>query len=203
MKIRLAHNPLASTVELDEGDLRALRLRLEIEDLEERLVGVSLRLREGGQLFDLAKAREESDCSFMDEPLASARAARFDQMAELYRSELMGVHSGDCTCVACSCMKCHAEALVGVDTLGKVGKHELHKIEGAFGGESPARTAEEAAAKLDIPMVATEEWHAPHLARWNAEREQAARYMREHAKKMAAQDKLDDRDGFAEMMRSR
>ena len=191
MKIRLAHNPLASTVELDQGELRALRLRVEIEDLEDRLLSAWALLAQGAPV-DASKLRSECDCSFMAPPKSLERAERLDRIAAQHAAELMGEHFGDCVCAPCSCAKCRAESLAGVDTLGKVGKHELRMIEGVFGGPSPALTAQEAAARLDEPLSASEDWHGAHLERWNAQRRQAARYMREHAKRVAAQESDDD-----------
>jgi len=46
--------------------------------------------------------------------------------------ELADEHSGDCTCIACSCPKCRAESLLGIDTIDGLGKHEASKIAGAF-----------------------------------------------------------------------
>lgn len=47
----------------------------------------------------------------------SALDERTNMLHESYLEDLNGWHVGDCTCVPCSCGKCHAENLVGVDTL--------------------------------------------------------------------------------------
>ncbi len=45
---------------------------------------------------------------------------------------LKNAHCGDCTCIACSCDKCHAEELLGIHTTRGLGKHEASYVEAAF-----------------------------------------------------------------------
>lgn len=56
------------------------------------------------------------------------------EIAEHYiDGALQGSHVGDCTCIACTCSKCCAEELLGIDTIKGLGKHEAHAISRAFG----------------------------------------------------------------------
>jgi hypothetical protein len=61
---------------------------------------------------------------------------------------LQDFHLGDCTCDACRCIKCHAESLLGIDTIEGLGKHSARKIFGAFGGFENNKTIGKAIASL-------------------------------------------------------
>ena len=78
-------------------------------------------------------------------------------------------HCGDCTKVPCSCTKCYAEEIWGVDTAK--GIKCFRYISGAFG--EGRTTIAEAIADLSKPGVYDEEWHQPHIERWEAERQAA------------------------------
>lgn len=60
---------------------------------------------------------------------------------------LRDIHVGDCTCDPCSCLKCHAEAYLGIDTTPGLNKWLGHKIADAF-DTKPERTLDEAIAVL-------------------------------------------------------
>jgi hypothetical protein len=64
-----------------------------------------------------------------------------------YEAALRDVHVGDCTCQPCSCLKCHAEACLGIDTTPGLTRHMAHKIAGAF-DRKPEPTLEEAIIDL-------------------------------------------------------
>jgi len=77
-------------------------------------------------------------------------------------------HWGDCTKVATSCTKCHAEDVMGISTIQ--GIKNFHYIAGAFGKDT---TLDEAIEKLSQEAEYTEEWHKPHIERWTKERKAA------------------------------
>lgn len=77
-------------------------------------------------------------------------------------------HWGDCTKVACSCTKCHAEDVLGVSAVE--GIKNFHYISGAFGKDT---TLDEAIEKLSKDAEYNEEWHKPHIERWTKERKEA------------------------------
>lgn len=190
MRIRWAENPLASVVELTESEKRELRLKLEIEDLEERLMRASLHLEEKSQFFSLEKARSELDGAFLEDE-EKRRQASFQERAESMSQELRGgIHAGDCTCVAMSCWKCYAESLAGADTLGEVGKHALHYVDMAFRAEG-VETCEQAIAYLRAnPPKSREPWMEAHIPRWEREQAEAIGYLERHAKKLEEQKRL-------------
>jgi hypothetical protein len=183
MKITWAPNPLSTTVELDKTEKQVLRARLEIEDLEERLVGVNVHLSDSTP-EGIAKANEEANLDFMDGEPKRRRDERLDLMARHCAEELMGEHCGDCTCVPMSCMKCYAEQMMRVDTLGPIGKHELSAISEAFRQDSVETTAQAISHMENNPPLADEAWKIPHIERWTAERDNAIAYLKAHAEKI-------------------
>lgn len=98
------------------------------------------------------------------------------------------IHMGDCTCVACSCSRCRAEELLGVNTL-PVGKHMAYKIDGAFGRDY-SKTIDEAIETLSKPYSFegrsecyknySEENYMALTVRWNKEREAAAEWLKKY-----------------------
>lgn len=71
-------------------------------------------------------------------------------------------HCGDCTSVACSCIKCQAESVAGVDN--NLMQANWHLIQSAFNGTEDILKAIEELAK---PVVFT--WEAPQstIDMWN------------------------------------
>lgn len=77
-------------------------------------------------------------------------------------------HWGDCTKVATSCTKCHAEDALG--TSSTEGLKCFHYISSAFGKDT---TLDEAIESLSKEAEYNEEWHKPHIERWTKERQAA------------------------------
>ncbi len=93
-------------------------------------------------------------------------------------------HMGDCTCVPCSCMRCHAEEMLGINTIKGLGKHQASKVLGAFGKDGN-RTIDEAIASLDVTPEYNKSPTWPdsldyniHIPRWESERKSAAALLR-------------------------
>lgn len=148
MKITYTPNPLDTIVELDEHEKQILRLKLKLEKYEDMIFSahfaISCRLEDRGSLKAytveeaLDNARKELDPDFWcnDEEGKKDHSkldSLVDELLEHYLEELRGTHVGDCTCVAVSCSKCHAERLLGINTLAPYpGKHVLFNIAQAF-----------------------------------------------------------------------
>ena len=152
MKITYKHNPLATTVELDERDRALMRARLYSREMEEIIFHSKMKLApyqqpEGFQP-DVAGAVKELEEYFeLDE-----NSEHITKQLEYFEAELQSTHVGDCTCFPATCCKCLAEDMVGIDTLkldGKyIGKHEGAKCFGLW-KNNPDLTLNEAIAKLD------------------------------------------------------
>ena len=119
-------NPLRTRVYLDDQEKEIFRLKYKEEYLKDIIFGVKYRLdkdpndklecpnphRNGKTNWELAKD-EIPDNIYGDE-----FDEHIDEMANYYLNDLEnGYHVGDCTCVPCSCSKCHAEYLIGIDTI--------------------------------------------------------------------------------------
>lgn len=128
MIINYHPNPLRTTVDLDDDDRQRLRLKLIIEELEERIYGAHFHL-EPGDSFDPVEALKELDVDSLE---SESFDKRIDKLLNHYTEELQGIHCGDCTCVPCSCSKCHAEHLLGIDTTKGLHKHPAHYINSAY-----------------------------------------------------------------------
>lgn len=143
MNILWNPNPLATVIELDERDRKILRLGLENDYLLECVVGARMEIEPGsaefiGRLWRERKGRDRTIDDSVAEALArltftdESMAEHIDMQMGYSVTALVEAHDGDCTCVPCSCTKCRAEGLLGVNTIAGLGKHEAAKVGGAF-----------------------------------------------------------------------
>jgi hypothetical protein len=143
----------------------------------------------------LEAARKSADPQYYCTDEKSDIDKRCDQLLEHYVTELQGHHVGDCTCVACSCSKCHAESLLGINTISGLGKHPANSINGAFGKDNQKSIDEAidylANYKIDPANYTGEAWkklggYEQFVPRWLAETKHAhdwlVNYKNEHFK---------------------
>lgn len=204
MNIRWAPNPLQTVVELDEADKRLFRQILKTQDFEDRIASAYFDLDpEHQEMF----ARPDRPTKSLDERVKEALYeldldyildgkerggktfdAYLDDRATWFIQDLAGEHDGDCVCVACSCSKCYAERLLGIDTIEGLGKHEASKIggyfkEGANLDEVIQRLRDYVPTYKYNPRWPEEEWKI-HVPRWIQEGRRAYEwleaYRREH-----------------------
>ena len=201
MKILWNHNPLATVVELEDFDKKLLWHQVKIEQLEmaigeahfdldpEHQEWCRTSLGERCSKDFVADARRHLDYAYVcgdEERNGKSFEVRVTELTADYASELASKHCGDCTCVACSCPKCYAENLVGVDTIPGLGKHEALYIGGAFTAKDGiVRTLDEAVTALaDYEPKDVKAWGLPHVDRWREEAKRAHEwliaYQREH-----------------------
>lgn len=201
MNIIWAKNPLTTVVQLDDFDKKLLWYRIKSECLEEAIGQAHFdldpkhqewcktALKERCPTDFIADARRHLDYLFIcgDEKRNDKSFHEYiSELTQEYVTELAAYHTGDCTCVPCSCLKCRAEELVGTDTIAGLGKHEASFIAGAFTGkDGTVRDLDEALIYLkDYEPKNVAEWGKPHVSRWREEAARAYRwlsdYKREH-----------------------
>lgn len=191
MKIIWSPNPIATVVELDEFDKKLLWHKVKIHRLEEMIGEAHLDLDPEFQEWRRTALKERCPVDFVADARKHLRyrfisgeekinGKSFDEVVgeatDDCVSALSSHHDGDCVCVPCSCEKCHAEMLVGVDTLAGLGKHEASSIDGCFSrGETPTVPQLEATlVKLSTyDGSSAPEWGQPHIARWVEEHKRA------------------------------
>lgn len=201
MKITYTPNPLNTVIELDEHEKRGLWYQLKIEDLVNRLFTVHYELTyKGDKGPDMARVLRHADPKYYLGETAEKDPidARADELLAHYLEELRGSHVGDCTCFPMSCSKCHAEDMLGVNTIKGLGKHEAHKVQGAFstgqaadGTWLPERGLNEAITRLEgfeerlTPPTGDSQasWDrvggwAQHVPRWTREADRAVEWLK-------------------------
>ena len=212
MKITYNKNPLRTTVELDEQDKAAFRIKILLKEYEDFFYEAYFTTKSHDWLNSIANdptkvltheqrlAQVADRLDYWMDPEDGTKTKlneHVDTLQQHYIEELMSSHCGDCTCVPCSCIKCHAESILGIDTIPGVGKHLLYKIAGAF-GKNNEKTIDEAIESLanyvviaptDPEKIAAWELaggYEQYIPRWTAEAKQAhdwlANYRETHFK---------------------
>lgn len=130
-------NPLATVVELNDTDREMLVRYIQNERYSDILCDIEMGIADG-------------KITSLDE--AHLQAKKWEEICELnidcdmvktFEEELKQGHMGDCTCVPCSCLKCHAEYALGICTIAGLGNHEASAVQSAF-GDSNEKTIEQA-----------------------------------------------------------
>ena len=190
MQIYWNKNPLYTTIELDQHEKKELWYKIKLKEMEELLFSAHFHLQED-KYFDLAQARKEVEPDYYCTDDKSPLDKRCDEMLEYYLAELKDKHAGDCTCIPCSCSKCHAESLLDMDTIKGLGKHSAYKIDSAFGPNNE-KTIDQAIESLaNYVPVKGENWKNTsqadfdkHIPRWTEEARAAhvwlVNYKKEH-----------------------
>ena len=134
MKIEWNVNPLETKVFLDDPDRKYLRLAIRLEAALAALGAISYTrlLEEKEKPEDIERYKkyvnEYTDIAYDEDH----KSEEIDEKIKMYEEELQIGHMGDCVCFACSCMKCWAESLLGIDTIKGLGQHEGNKIDMCF-----------------------------------------------------------------------
>lgn len=186
MKIVYGENPFVTKVLLTDIEKLKLWYELKVRELEERLYDAHFHLTEEKYKDDVRvlSALDPSYYTEEDDGVKSKLDQRVDRLYGSFVGELEGgFHVGDCTCVPCSCVKCHAESMVGVDTIALLGKHEAHVLWDVFMAEGNEDiTCIEVYERLVAKgaPVATEDWHVGHIDRWGAEYVRALKWLKSY-----------------------
>jgi hypothetical protein len=143
MKITYTPNPLNTVIELDAHEQELFKLKLRIEEYENMMFNAHWNLTRSSEYLatlprmkTLEDARAEAikriDPEYWCSDDRTKLDDRIDELFDHYLGELSMNHSGDCTCFPCSCGKCHAEGMLGLDTTKGLSKYMASKIERAF-----------------------------------------------------------------------
>lgn len=129
MIIVYTENPLAQKVILDDRDREILRLKIRIDDLEDKLTEASMYLEDNNKWFNVERARKAANfCNTTDDEIKK----RLDKRVKECEEWLMDAHCGDCVCVPASCVKCYAEGLLGISTVEYISTSSAYRISTAF-----------------------------------------------------------------------
>ena len=185
-------NPLDTAVFLDDADRKYLRLAIR---LDAAIESISYR-----DLRDNAKTPEDAErhsryIKNYDNVAFDEVPEDIDKRVEMFEAELQGPHVGDCICFACTCTKCWAENLLGIDTIAGLGKHEASKIDSCFTDtsttpwSSKTLTSAEVIEELSKPVPRTKNEHWKNasqeqwdscIPRWEKERAKALAWYRSY-----------------------
>lgn len=189
MKINWNQNPFFTTIEIDDRDKEMILKSIQAEAYEDMLCDLDLWIS-GDIKTDIPVTIE----------MVAEKVSGWGKICNLtveseqiqgYIDELKYPHCGDCICVPCSCMRCHVEVMLGVNTIEGLGKHSARKVEGAFGKDGK-RTIDEAITILETPQEhikgaswknISQEDFEKHIPRWEKEREAAADWLRDYKQK--------------------
>jgi hypothetical protein len=185
MNIIYHENPLNTVIHLDECEKQILWYKTKVEQMEYRLFSVHYNLAESR--LNLKEARREADSSYyLDEDVNGNTPLddRVDELVAWYIEALASSHVGDCTCVACSCEKCHAEELMGINTIPGLGKHEAHYIDIMFQEHNTIHEVLGALKNYEPPPSSGAKWELTTINRWKGEAtgayEWLYKYIHEH-----------------------
>jgi hypothetical protein len=189
MRIIWATNPLETRVELNESDRLLLHERLKTEYLENKIVAVSLELdlkrhTESTLENRIAAALQTLDVNYSLDGIKRKNKTLNQWLSERvveYEKSLLDKHFGDCTCLPCSCLKCHAEYMLNIDTIDGLDKHSAYKIDAAFKGNASINEAIERLASYQpiynpASKWSKEDWEK-HVSRWIEEAKQARKWL--------------------------
>ncbi len=176
MEIKYAENPLATIVIPDERDILLLKAKAEIDRYDNIICYYNIYSDPESKQYDPVKAKAELDYS-------NIYPNNFDQMIDScvndWISDLATEHVGDCTCVPCSCSKCHVENHLGIDTIEGLRKHQANKISGAFSLPN-ILTCDDCIDHLENApaYVPKNDWTDAHIPRWTQERIDAIAWLK-------------------------
>ena len=177
MKIIYAQNPLATRVELDDNDRKTLATNIRIDEMQNLICELGF-FAEEGEHFDIERVRTsyKNYLSTSDESLENRVKMRVKECEE----ELLSTHCGDCTCVACSCMKCWSEQFLEIDTTKGLGKHEGSIIESVF--RNKTISCKDAIIVLEEGAIQMPAKNAQHHVKWLQDHLSALEWLKAYEK---------------------
>jgi len=135
MEIIYSQNPSYSLYVLDDKDKEILGLKLELEDcLDQLTMGQYILTRDMDINEKVSKALSYLDRFEEDDEVKESKFYIDKANKWLKDTDL---HDGDCVCISGSCIKCHVDRLLGIDTTFNIRKHDFHWIRSAFLNAGP------------------------------------------------------------------
>lgn len=149
MNIVYNENPLCTRVELDVHEAKNFWNLIKMAEMEELLFDAHFHMQDN-RWNDMDAARRAVDPDYyMNED--GDKPTKLDQRVQVlhdhYMGDLLSSHGGDCTCFPASCSKCHAESMLGIDTIPGLGKHSGNYIFAMFRGPE-AKTCTQVIAEM-------------------------------------------------------
>lgn len=153
-------------MELSETDQKEFWLKIKISRMENILESVWFKSSKSD--YNINEIRKDLDIDYWcpEDNIKSKLDERVDELFNIFMAELRGSHIGDCTCVPCSCTKCYAEELMGINTIPGLKQHAASMIESAF---SEHKTIDEAIYFLEnyVPDRTKGGWDSESDERWD------------------------------------
>lgn len=185
MKVIYGEDPFNVSVVLDETEKMQLWYLIKINKLEELMFEAHYFMKENDHERVKAVVDPKYYCTDDRSPLDKST----DASHQMYLEELeVGTHCGDCICVPCSCSRCWAESIVGIDTLPGLGKHQASGVDKAYRDqfrEEGTRSIDNSIERLRNfdARKAIADWGSEVLARYTPEDidDLVERWTREHA----------------------
>ena len=114
MEIYYNQNPLKTTIELTDEEKREFWLKIKIDEMLWIIADIEFNLDEA--YLNVENARKAANLKYILNK-ENGLDKKIDHWFEIYYGALQDRHMGDCTSVACSCTKCQAEHILGIDTI--------------------------------------------------------------------------------------
>lgn len=185
MEIIWKKNPLATVIKIDDRDREYMRVKIEVDELWNKVYHVKFLADPKWKRHDPEKAIKEIiaiDHVKIDK--------RINELMEYYENDLRQVHCGDCTCVPVSCTKCYAEEMLGINTIEGLGNHEGYKLISYFSKYNEIDDVLNALDNYKVEPFAenkawrnsnfTEEYYNSWIPEWTAQAKSAAVWLRKY-----------------------
>lgn len=177
MLVKWHENPLKSQIYLDAHEKQEIWLKSKLEQFEWALTRVKIDLDDN----NIERVKKRINYEYL---VGGDVDKEIDERLKEYIEALQDTHLGDCTCFATSCVKCHAESLLGFSTIIGLGGHEAHKIEYAF---EKFETVDKVLNHLQNYEVGPKPDTWPkdldydiHIPRWKKESERAYKWLKNY-----------------------
>lgn len=196
MKINWNENPFRTTVELDDRDRKILLLAYQVEEFTDILCYADMTFGDENETFTDESRAKKMISNWRKIVDLDENSEQIKDLEEYLKYQ----HSGDCTCVPCSCPRCQVEDFLSINTIEGLEKHSAYKIQNVFERFDIEKKEfiklvsgiDEAIEKLsEVPEYkpsdgwlehSTVEYYNQQIPRWEREREYAVKWLKEYKK---------------------